>query len=58
MLPRLLILVPLLPLLLRAGEEAAFFETRVRPLLAEHCLKCHGEKDAKGSNEGIARLAF
>ena len=45
---RLSILIPLLPLLLRAGEEAAFFETRVRPLLAEHCLQCHGEKEAKG----------
>ncbi|HLF93401.1 MAG TPA: c-type cytochrome domain-containing protein, partial [Planctomycetota bacterium] len=26
-----------------------FFESRIRPLLVEHCLKCHGEKKPKGS---------
>src|SRR4051794_30601708 len=25
-------------------EAVEFFETRVRPILAESCLKCHGEK--------------
>jgi mono/diheme cytochrome c family protein len=29
-----------------AGER--FFEERVRPLLAEHCYTCHGEKKQKG----------
>ena len=33
-----------------APDPAAlkFFETEVRPLLAEHCYKCHGEKKQKG----------
>lgn len=25
-------------------EQAAFFETKIRPVLFENCLKCHGEK--------------
>jgi hypothetical protein len=25
-----------------------FFETKVRPLLAQHCFACHGEKNVKG----------
>src|SRR6516225_6934294 len=25
-------------------EAVEFFETRVRPVLAESCVKCHGEK--------------
>src|SRR4051812_9625695 len=25
-------------------QEAEFFETRVRPVLAEHCVACHGPK--------------
>ncbi len=29
-------------------ESARFFEAKIRPLLAEHCLKCHGEKSQKG----------
>ncbi|MEQ2007632.1 MAG: PSD1 and planctomycete cytochrome C domain-containing protein, partial [Limisphaerales bacterium] len=29
-------------------EGVAFFEKRVRPLLAEHCYECHGGKKAKG----------
>jgi hypothetical protein len=37
----------------RAGEEPTpeqekFFESRIRPLLAEHCFKCHGEQKQKG----------
>jgi hypothetical protein len=27
---------------------AEFFESRIRPLLTDHCLKCHGEKKPKG----------
>src|SRR5579875_1176304 len=30
-----------------AAEE--FFEKEVRPLLVDHCLKCHGDKKPKGS---------
>ena len=26
----------------------AFFETKVRPVLIEHCVSCHGEKSRKG----------
>ena len=31
-----------------ASPEARFFETEVRPLLAEHCFECHSEKKQKG----------
>src|SRR3954468_14501754 len=34
--------------LARAEEETAFFEGKVRPLLVERCLECHGEKKQKG----------
>jgi len=29
-------------------EAIRFFETRIRPVLAENCYKCHGEKKQKG----------
>src|SRR5438309_6735020 len=29
-------------------EAAAFFETKVRPVLADHCFKCHGPAKQKG----------
>jgi len=42
--------VALLPTLAATPEEGvAFFENRVRPLLAEHCFECHGAKKAKGN---------
>ena len=30
------------------SEQAAFFESKVRPLLIEHCYECHGDKKQKG----------
>ena len=31
-----------------ADDGVAFFETKVRPLLADHCFSCHGEEKQKG----------
>ncbi|MBC8351179.1 MAG: DUF1553 domain-containing protein [Planctomycetes bacterium] len=33
------------------AEKLAFFETRIRPILVEHCYECHsvGSKEVKGS---------
>ena len=28
----------------RADEKNDFFEARIRPLLAKHCLECHGDE--------------
>src|SRR4051794_13669578 len=30
-----------------APEQARFFEAQVRPILAEHCVKCHGPEKQK-----------
>ncbi|HEX8912698.1 MAG TPA: PSD1 and planctomycete cytochrome C domain-containing protein [Humisphaera sp.] len=30
------------------AEQAKFFESKVRPLLAENCINCHGERKQKG----------
>jgi hypothetical protein len=30
------------------GEDAAFFERQVLPILKQHCLKCHGEGKVRG----------
>ncbi len=51
-------------------EQIEFFEKKVRPLLVEHCVKCHGEKKqnaalrldtaagmAKGSDTGVVVVA-
>jgi mono/diheme cytochrome c family protein len=35
--------------------QLKFFETKVRPLLAKHCFKCHGEKKDKGGLRMISR---
>ncbi|HEY7116932.1 MAG TPA: c-type cytochrome domain-containing protein [Tepidisphaeraceae bacterium] len=35
----------------RAADDAKgvqFFEAKVRPILAEHCVRCHGEEKHKG----------
>ena len=44
-------------------EQVTFFENRVRPVLAEHCFRCHGQ-EAKSKDklkggllmDGLARL--
>ncbi|MGB0327295.1 MAG: PSD1 and planctomycete cytochrome C domain-containing protein [Akkermansiaceae bacterium] len=37
------------PLLLSGTEGIAFFESKIRPVVEEHCLKCHSEaKKVKG----------
>src|SRR4051794_22971773 len=41
-----------------AYDASDFFERRVRPVLVDHCLACHGPKVAKGglrldSREGL-----
>ena len=33
---------------LQESDGTEFFESKIRPVLAEQCLKCHGEKKAKG----------
>src|SRR5436190_159555 len=30
------------------GEKLAFFEAKIRPVLVDNCLKCHGETKANG----------
>ena len=39
-----------LPNLVRAADDpkaVEFFENKIRPMLVEHCIKCHGEEAAK-----------
>ncbi len=36
-------------LTVRADDGLAFFESKIRPLLTEHCLKCHSGSDPKGA---------
>jgi hypothetical protein len=31
-----------------AGKDAAFFETRIRPVLAKRCYSCHGQMEMAG----------
>jgi hypothetical protein len=39
------------------AEAVRFFESKVRPLLAEHCFQCHGEKKQKGGLRLDSRAA-
>ena len=41
-----------------SDEHLRFFETDVRPLLADHCLKCHGEKKQWGGLRLDSRAAM
>lgn len=43
---------------LRAAEAERFFENKVRPLLAEHCVKCHGDQKHKGGLRLDSRAAI
>src|SRR5687768_10894492 len=45
--PRLLTLVLVPALAGPAAGDGKFFETRIRPLLAEHCFECHGPEKQK-----------
>jgi cytochrome c553 len=40
------------------AEQVRFFETAVRPVLAEHCQKCHGEKKQWGGLRLDSRQAL
>lgn len=40
------------------AESIEFFEKQVRPLLAEHCQKCHGETKQKGNLRLDSRAAM
>ena len=39
-------------------EQLRFFETSVRPMLVEHCFKCHGEKKQWGGLRLDSRAAL
>jgi hypothetical protein len=42
--------------IVRAAEPAdspEFFETKIRPVLVEHCLKCHGDTNGKPPKGGL-----
>src|SRR5262249_20207598 len=39
-------------------EAVQFFESKVRPLLADHCFKCHGPSKQKGGLRLDARAAI
>ncbi len=39
-------------------EQAAFFESKVRPLLVAHCQECHGAKKQKGDVRLDSRAAI
>jgi hypothetical protein len=43
---------------LRAEDAETFFETRIRPVLAESCLKCHGGKKVSNSLRVDSREAL
>jgi hypothetical protein len=45
--PWLALLVVLPPMWAEAREELEFFETRIRPVLVEHCYECHSSGAAE-----------
>ena len=40
------------------AEQVRYFEREVRPILAEHCLKCHGKEKQKGGLRLDSRAAL
>ncbi|MDB5320186.1 MAG: Protein of unknown function (DUF1553)/Protein of unknown function (DUF1549)/Planctomycete [Phycisphaerales bacterium] len=44
----ILLLTVLITSTARADEQTDFFESHIRPLLADHCYKCHGPEKTKG----------
>ena len=40
-----------------SAEKVAFFESKIRPLLVERCIECHGEKKQKGGLRLDSRAA-
>ena len=41
-----------------SAEKVAFFESKIRPLLADRCIECHGEKKQKGGLRLDSRAAW
>src|SRR5262245_20984247 len=41
-----------------AAEQEKFFEERVRPVLANRCVKCHGDKKQEGGLRLDSRAAI
>ncbi len=41
-----------------SAEKVAFFEAKIRPLLVERCIECHGEKKQKGGLRLDSRAAW
>jgi mono/diheme cytochrome c family protein len=41
-----------------SAEKVAFFESKIRPLLVERCIECHGEKKQKGGLRLDSRPAW
>ncbi|MCI0536834.1 MAG: DUF1553 domain-containing protein [Verrucomicrobiales bacterium] len=41
-----------------SAEALAFFESRIRPVLAEHCFECHGSKNQQGGLRLDSRAAI
>src|SRR5688500_15043359 len=40
------------------GADLEFFESKIRPVLAEHCIGCHGAKKQKGGLRLDSRAAW
>ncbi len=53
-----LVLWTLIPNSLVRAESADFFEQRIRPVLHEHCLECHGPEKQKGGLRVDSREAL
>ena len=41
-----------------SAEKVAFFEAKIRPLLVERCIECHGDKKQKGGLRLDSRAAW